>query len=159
MKKQNTLKNKLEDFVKDHADDLKKAKEAFSKKNWESFCKIMQPLLKKAEELGMLAKGNAKKIYSKTKQGTVDFYAKASHFALDAKKLYTDNADIIEKTCNDEAKEFFADLKEISIDVFEDTKIMAQEIAHEAHKHGKPFIVRMISCIKNMLSRICKKSK
>lgn len=157
MKKRNTLKDKLEKFVKDHAEDLKKAKEAFSKENWEKFCKIMQPLLKKAEDLGITAKGNAEKIYSKTKQGTADFYVKASHFAADAKKLYADNADVIEKTCNDEAKEFFADLKEVSTDVFKDTKIMAQEIAQEAQKHGKPFLGKIRANVKELLSKLCKK--
>ncbi len=157
MKKTNTSKDKLESFVKDHADDLKKAKKAFSQKNWENFCKTMHPLLKKAEDLGLLAKENAEILYNKTKQGTADFYVKASHFAKDAKKLYTDNADVIEKTCNDKAKEFFADLKEISTDVFEDTKIMAQEISDEAHKHGKPFLKKIKNKLKNILNRLCKK--
>lgn len=157
MKQLNKITNKLEQFVKDHSGDLKKAKDAFSKKNWEDYCKTMQPVLKKAEDLGMLAKGNVKKLYSHTKEEAVDFYKKASHLAKDAEKLYADNADEIKKTCSDEAKEFFSDLKKISTDVFEDGRVMAQEIANEAHKHGKPLVIRMLDCAKAILAKICNK--
>lgn len=157
MKQINTVKEKLEKFVKDHADDLEKAKDAFSKKNWESFCKSIQPVLNKAEELGMIAKGNVEKAYHHTKKETADFYVKASHFAEDTKKLYKDNSEIIEKTCNNDAKLFFSDLKKFSTTAFKDTKMMAQEIAHEAQKHGKPFIEKIKDSGKDLYDNIRKR--
>lgn len=158
MKQVNAITDQLEEFANDHVDDLEKAKDALSKKNWKDFCKSIKPVLKKAEELGMTAKGTAEKIYNDAKQETTEFYIKASHFAADSAKSFADNAQKMGKKCSSATKSFFLNLKEFSMTVYKETKTLVQNLAHEAHKQGKSFVDKLKDSGKDLFSKIRKRT-
>ncbi len=158
MKQVNATAEQLEEFVKDHANDFEKAKDAFSQKNWQAFCKEMQPVLKKAEELGMTTKGTAEKIYSEAKKETDGFYIRASHFAADATKSFSDKAQKMAKNCSTKAKEFFSSLKTFAMTVYKETKKLVQNLTHEAHKQGKSFVEKIQDAGKDLFTNIRKRT-
>lgn len=158
MKQVHATIDQLEEFANAHANDIEKAKDAFSKKNWKAFCQEIQPVLTKAEELGMTTKGTAEKIYNDVKKEADDFYVRASHFAADATKTFADNAQKMAKNCSSKAKEFFSSLKTFAMTVFKETKKLVQNLAHEAHKQGKSFVEKIQDAGKDLFSDIRKRT-
>lgn len=158
MKQVNAMTDQLEDFANDLADDFEKVKDAFSRKNWKAFCQEMQPILQKAEDLGMTTKGTAEKIYNKSREETVDFYIRAAHFAADATKSFAEQAQKMGKKCSSKAKNFFSALKDFAMTVFKETKALVHNLAHEAHKQGKSFVEKIGDAGKDLFAKMRNKN-
>ncbi len=120
--------------------NLEKAKKAAKDNNWKNFCKSMKPIISKAEELGLVVKGTAVKVYDDTKEFAAPYYAKAADFAAKTAKSMSDTFQTVRAKCTQAAKSFWDSMKTLANSVAKAVRPALSNMVDNLQEAGKSFV-------------------
>lgn len=133
-------------------ENLEKAKKAAKDSDWKKFCKSMKPIISKAEELGLVVKGTALKVYDDTKEFAAPYYAKAAEFTAKTAKSLSDKFQTVRARCTELAKSFWDSIKTLANDVSKAVRPVLSKMVDSVQEAGKSFVDKIKDTTKDLFA-------